>query len=248
MDYRRNTTNYARAGTQATTVDAGLRNYMLRIYNYMASGLALTGIVALLTVNTPALMNAFYQMQDGYLVGMKPLGWLVAFSPLVAVLIMSFGINRLSAQQAQLMFWGFATLMGLSMANLFLIYTGASIARVFFITAGMFGMMSLYGYTTKKDLSGWGSFLFMGLIGIIIASIVNIFLASSALHFAISVIGVLIFTGLTAYDTQRLKTMYYQLAGHGEALAKVSIMGALNLYLDFINLFIMLLRLMGDRR
>ncbi|MFW0776572.1 MAG: Bax inhibitor-1/YccA family protein [Rickettsiales bacterium] len=221
---------------------------MLRIYNYMASALALTGITALVAANSPAVVSALYTMGANGQVGMSGLGWLVAFAPLGMVLWLSFGINRMSMQTAQISFWAFSVLMGLSMTSIFLIYTGESIARTFFITAGTFGAMSLYGYTTKKDLSGWGSFLIMGLIGLIIASVVNIFMQSSALGFAISVIGVLIFTGLTAYDTQKLKNMYYQISGHGEALAKASIMGALNLYLDFINLFIMLLRFVGERR
>jgi FtsH-binding integral membrane protein len=164
------------------------------------------------------------------------------------IMTMSFGLNRMSVGTLQATYWGFAAVMGLSLSSVFLMYTGQSIARVFFITAGTFGSMSLYGYTTKRDLSGMGSFLMMGLIGLILASLVNIFLQSSALSFATSVIGVLIFVGLTAYDTQKLKTMYYQLAGTGEMMAKASIMGALNLYMDFINMFLYMLRFFGDRR
>ncbi len=237
-----------RAGTQAAQYDMGLRAFMLGIYNYMASALAVTGIVALGAAQSEAIMSIMYVMQDGVLVGMKPMGWLVALSPLAVAIGFGFGINRMSVQVAQGVFWGFAVLMGLSMASLFLVYTGTSIARVFFITAGMFGGMSLYGYTTKKDLTGIGSFLIMGLWGIIIASLVNIFLRSEGLHFAISIIGVVVFVGLTAYDTQKLKNMYYQVAGSTEMAAKASIMGALTLYLDFINLFIMLLRFFGERR
>lgn len=249
MEFRRNTTDYARTQTTAATMDAGLRAYMLRIYNYMASGLALTGIVALLASQSDAFISMLYNFSpEGYVTGISGFGILIAFSPLIAVLALSFGINRMSAATAQLCFWGFSVIMGLSMTSIFLVYTGESIARTFFVTAGTFGAMSIYGYTTKKDLTGIGSFLIMGLWGLILASIVNIFMQSSALGFAISAIGVVIFVGLTAYDTQRLKELYYQVAGHGEALAKVSIMGALNLYLDFINLFIMLLRFMGDRR
>ncbi len=240
---------------QSAVVDAGLRSYMLSVYNYMASGLALTGIIALMAVQSEALMSVFYQLQPNpvaggmpYIVGMKPMGWVVALSPLAVVLLLGFKIQSMSFQAAQMAFWGFSALMGLSMANLFLIYTGTSIARVFFITAITFGAMSLYGYTTKRDLTGFGSFLFMGLIGIIIASLVNIFLASTALHFVISVVGVLVFVGLTAYDTQRIKATYYAVSGSGETVAKTAIMGALNLYLDFINLFIMLLRFFGERR
>ncbi len=235
------------AATQATTYDAGLRTYMLRIYNLMASALALTGIVAFFTANSATMQQALYQMQ-GNQIGFSGLGYIVAFAPLGLVLWMSFGVNRLSSKALQGIFWAYAVVMGMSLSSLLLLYTGESIARAFFVTAGTFGGMSLYGYTTKRDLTGMGSFLMMGLIGLIIASIVNMFLASSGLSFAISVIGVLVFVGLTAYDTQKLKTMYYQLGGHAEAMAKASIMGALNLYMDFINIFIYLLRFIGDRR
>ncbi len=218
-------------------IDEGLRAYMLGVYNYMASGLALTGIVAFIVANTPFLMNAIFG---------TPLLWVVMLAPLGVVFFMSARIQSMSAGAAQATFWVFAVLMGMSLASIFIVYTGASIARVFFITASVFGAMSLYGYTTKHDLTGWGSFLFMGLIGIIIASIVNWFLASSALDFAISVIGVLVFVGLTAYDTQTIQSMYVE--SHGPAVAtKKAIMGALRLYLDFINLFLMLLRLFGNR-
>ncbi len=218
-------------------IDEGLRAYMLRVYNYMASGLALTGIVAFMVANTPFLMNAIFG---------TPLLWVVMLAPLGLVFFMSARIQSMSAGAAQATFWVFAVLMGMSLASIFIVYTGASIARVFFITASVFGAMSIYGYTTKRDLTGWGSFLFMGLIGIIIASIVNWFLASSALDFAISVIGVLVFVGLTAYDTQNIKSMY--VASDGTAVVtKKAIMGALRLYLDFINLFLMLLRLFGNR-
>jgi uncharacterized protein len=220
-------------------VDVGLREYMLRIYNYMASGLALTGIVAYVFAQ-----SGFYAQ-----VAATPLIWLLMLAPLGFVLAISFGINRMSASTAQLLFWAFAGVMGLSLASIFLVFTGASIARVFFITAGTFAAMSLYGYTTKRDLTQFGSFLMMGLIGIIIASIVNIFVASSALQFAISVIGVLVFTGLTAWDTQSIKQQYYELQyADGETAGKTAIMGALRLYLDFINLFMMLLQLLGVRR
>ena len=191
-------------------------------------------------------MSAFYTVQDGH-AGLSGLGWVVLFAPLGLVLWLSFGINRMSAT-AQAIYWAYAVLMGISMAPIFLVYTGSSIARTFFVTAGTFGGMSLYGYTTKRDLSGMGHFMFMGLIGLIIASVVNLFLHSSGLMFATSVIGVLIFVGLTAWDTQKLKAMYFQMGSSGEMLAKVSIMGALTLYLDFINMFMYLLRFMGDRR
>ncbi len=239
----------AYAPAQAAAVDQGLRSYMLNIYNYMAGGLALTGIFAVLVAQSEALLSLFYTVNEmGQLTGMTPLGWIAALAPLGFVLFMSFRIQHMSFQAAQLTFWAFAAVMGISLSNIFLMYTGASIARVFFITASLFGVMSLYGYATKRDLTGFGSFLIMGLFGIIIASLVNIFLQSSTLYFAVSVLGVLIFTGLTAYDTQRLKGMYYATAGMGEIAGKMAIMGALNLYMDFINLFLHLLRFMGDRR
>lgn len=229
------------------SIDASLREYMLRVYNYMASGLALTGLIAYFSANTPAILNMLYVAGDGGQLQPTWLAYLVMFSPLAFVLVLSFGINKMQASTAQAVFWAFAAVMGLSLANIFLVYTGASITRVFFITAGTFAGMSLYGYTTKRDLSGMGSFLMMGLIGIIIASIVNMFLASSALHFVISVVGVLIFVGLTAYDTQKIKSMFVEADG-AEVMTKKAIMGALTLYLDFINMFIMLLRLFGQRR
>jgi len=224
----------ARAG--AHEIDEGLRAYMLRVYNYMAGGLAITGIVAYF-----AASSGIYQQ-----IAATPLIYVVMFAPLIMVFVLSARINKMSLTGAQMAFWAFAALMGLSLSYIFLVYTQASLTRVFFITAASFGGLSLYGYTTKKDLSGWGSFLIMGLIGIIIASIVNIFLASSALHFAVSVIGVLVFAGLTAYDTQQIKEMYYE--GDGQAvMGRKAIMGALRLYLDFINLFLMLLSLFGNR-
>jgi FtsH-binding integral membrane protein len=218
-------------------IDVGLREYMLRVYNYMASGLALTGIVAYI-----AAASGFYAS-----IAHTPAIWLVILAPLGLVMLMSFGINQMRASTLQTVFWLYAGLMGLSMAMIFLVFTGASIARVFFITAGTFSAMSLYGYTTRADLSRFGSFLFMGLIGIILASLVNIFLASSAVQFAISVIGVIVFTGLTAWDTQQIKEMYY-VGDDGEIAGKKAIMGALRLYLDFINLFMMLMQLLGTRR
>ena len=219
-------------------IDVGLREYMLRIYNYMASGLALTGIVAYAFAQylfaNPALAHS-------------PVMFLIMLAPLGLVMWLSFGLNRMQASTAQLLFWLYAGVMGLSLASVFLVFTGVSIARVFFITAGTFGAMSLYGYTTRRDLSQFGSFLFMGLIGIIIAGLVNIFIGSSALQFAISVIGVIVFTGLTAWDTQQIKEMYYE-GDDYEMGSKKAIMGALRLYLDFINLFMMLMQLLGTRR
>ena len=245
----------ARAGT-AAAIDEGLRSYMLKVYNYMGIGLVVTGLVAWFASNAAvttdpaqaagALANGQLVTQWGALLYTSPLMWVVALSPLAIVLVLSFGINKLSVSAAQAIFWGFSALMGLSLSSIFLVYTDASIAKVFFITAATFGSMSLYGYTTKRDLTSIGNFLIMGLIGLIIASIVNIFMQSSMLEFAISVIGVLIFVGLTAYDTQKIKESYSASFG-AEVLAKGAIMGALNLYLDFINLFMMLLRLFGNR-
>ncbi len=230
----------AQAGS-AAMIDEGLRSYMLKVYNYMSLGLGITGVVAFFffryTTSNEAVFALVYQ---------SPLMWVIALSPLAFVLVLSFGINKMSAATAQLTFWAFATVMGLSLSSIFITYTGTSIARVFFITAATFGAMSLYGYTTKRDLTNWGSFLFMGLIGIIIASVVNIFMASSALAFGISVIGVLVFVGLTAYDTQKIKEEYLE-SDSSEIMGKKAIMGALRLYLDFINLFLMLLRLFGNR-
>ena len=227
-----------RTQAEAARIDVGLRQHMLRVYNYMASGVALTGIVAYVTANTPALFNAIFG---------TPLAWVVILAPLAFVLVLSFGIHKLSLFATQALFWTFAAAMGLSLSTIFVMYTGESIARVFFITAASFGALSLYGYTTQRGLSAWRSFLFMGLIGIIIAMVVNIFLQSSALQFAISVIGVLVFAGLTAYDTQRIKSMYYE-GDAAETAGKKAVMGALALYLDFINLMIMLLHLFGSRR
>jgi uncharacterized protein len=227
-----------RAEAEAAQIDVGLRQHMLQVYNYMASGVALTGIVAYAASHTPALMQAIFG---------TPLQWVVMLAPLAFVMVLSFGINRLSLFTSQLLFWLFAGVMGLSLSSIFLIYTGESIARVFFITAASFSALSLYGYTTKRDLGPMRSFLVMGLIGIIIASVVNMFMQSSAMQFVISVVGVLVFAGLTAYDTQRIKLMYMESDSH-ETTGKKAIMGALTLYLDFINLMIMLLHLFGNRR
>ena len=218
-------------------IDAGLRAHMQRVYGYMAGGLVLTGIVAY-----AAAASGFYQtIADTGLI------WIVMLAPLGFVLALSFGVQRMSAETAMVLFWIYAAVMGLSLGSIFLVFTGTSIARVFFITAATYGVMSLYGYTTKSDLSGFGSFLLMGLIGLIIASIVNIFVGSSALQFAISIIGVIVFVGLTAYDTQRIKQMYLE-SDTAEIAGKKAVLGALALYLDFINLFMMLLQLFGQRR
>ncbi len=236
-----------RPAAQAGLYDAGLRTYMLRVYNYMLIGLGLTGATAWVTANT-SLRDLFFQfVPQANAYGLTMLGMIAIFAPLALVLLLSFRINRMSLGAAQASFWGYAALMGISIASILLNFTGESVARVFFITAGTFGAMSLYGYTTKRDLSAWGSFLFMGLIGIIIASVVNMFIASSMMMFVISVIGVLIFTGLTAYDTQSIKESY-SANMDGTAAGRGAVIGALRLYLDFINLFIMLMQLFGNRR
>jgi len=242
-----------RATTRADSgaIDQGLRSYMLKVYNYMATGILVTGFVALLLFKFSVTTN-----EVGTINGLTPLGnaiyhsalmWVIALAPLGIVMWMSFGLAKMSASKAQTLFWVFAALMGASLSSIFMVYVETSIARVFFITAGTFAAMSLYGYTTKSDLTKLGSFLMMGLIGIVIASIVNIFLKSSQLDFIVSILGVIIFVGLTAYDTQKIKDMYFD-GGDSEVMAKKSIMGALTLYLDFINLFVMLLRIFGDRR
>lgn len=235
-------TGAAPAGTRDVARDAGLRSYMLRVYNYMASGVLLTGIVALLFARGGAESPAFQIFSQGGL-----LSWVIILAPLAFVLVMSFGMNRLSTGTLHALFWAFSVAMGLSLSTVFLTYTGTSIAQTFFATAAAFASLSLWGYTTKKDLSGWGTFLFMGLIGLIVAMVINMFLQSSTMNLVVSAIGVLIFAGLTAYDTQRIKSVYFQVAGHGEMLAKATIMGALNLYLDFINMFLFLLQFMGGR-
>ena len=236
---------------EAGVIDQGLRAYMLRVYNYMASGVAITGIVAYAVYAMSVVTGA-----DGAITGLTPFGnfmfasafkWVVIFAPLAMVFYLSMRIGSMSLTAAQISFWVFSALMGASISSIFLVYAGESIARMFFITAAAFGALSLWGYTTSKDLSGWGSFLFMGLIGIIIAMLVNLFVGSTALQFAISVIGVLVFAGLTAYDTQSIKEMYYA-GDDGTVAGRKAVMGALRLYLDFINLFMMLLSLFGDRR
>ena len=219
------------------SLDAGLRSYMLGVYNYMAAGVAITGLMAYVVSTQPALMQTLFGSGLSFVVMLAPLGF---------VLALSFGINKMSAATAQIVFWAFAAVMGVSLSTIFITYTDSSIARVFFISAGAFAGLSLFGYTTKKDLTGMGSFLMMGLIGIILASIVNMFLESSAMQFMISVIGVLVFAGLTAYDTQRIKSSFYE-GDSGETASKKSLMGALSLYLNFINMFLMLLHLFGNR-
>jgi len=239
FDPRTTTSGYDPAvsvGVPRAARDAGLRSYMLKVYNYMTSGVLLTGIVALL----------FYNSGLAAQVMQTPLQWVIILAPLGFVFAMSFGLNRMSTGTLQLMFWAFATAMGLSMSSIFLVFTGVSIAQTFFAVAAAFAGLSLWGYTTKKDLSGWGTFLIMGVVGLLVAMLINLFLQSSAMMLAISAIGVLLFAGLTAYDTQRIKSMYAYVAGT-DMMGKVVIMGALSLYLDFINMFTFLLNFMGSR-
>ncbi len=265
---RNYTSPFGRAAgrADAATVDAGLRSYMLKIYNYMSIGLAITGLAALgvymfavtgdagaaaksASGAAIAMKSGQYLTPFGVTMFVSPLKWVFMLAPLVMVFAISFGINRLRPATAQMLFWAFAALMGISLSSIFLVYTHTSIVRVFFITAASFGALSLYGYTTKRDMTGMGSFLMMGLFGLIIASVVNIFVASSMLQFIVSVVGVLIFAGLTAWDTQRLKNDYiYGYASQGGDVAeKAAITGALSLYLNFINLFTLLLQLLGQR-
>ena len=250
-DFNRNPAVRGFGTASAATIDAGLRAYMIRVYNYMAIGVALTGVVAWFTFNAAVVQGA-----GGNITGLTafgqtlfggPMMWVVMLAPLALVFFLSFRIQNLQAGTARLLFFVYAGLVGLSLATIFMVYTHTSVTRVFFISAASFGALSLYGYTTQRSLSAMGSFLIMGLFGLIIASLVNIFLQSSGMSFVISAVGVLIFAGLTAYDTQNIKEMY---DGSDDANTggRKAVMGALTLYLDFINLFMMLLRLLGDRR
>ena len=232
-------TSFASSASRTSTFDSALRDYMVKVYQYMSIALGISGLVAFVVSSSPALMQAIFG---------TPLSFLVMLAPLGFVIFFGIKLNSISAEKAKSYLWIYSGLMGLSLASIFAIYTGTSITRVFLITASTFGAMSLYGYSTKKDLTNFGSFLIMGLIGIMIASLVNIFLKSSAFDFAISLIGVFLFIGLTAYDTQRIKQTYYHFSGNSEMVAKMAVVGALNLYMDFINLFLMLLRFFGDRR
>ncbi len=242
-DFRNTPNRMAQTGANTgSMIDEGLRTYMLKVYNLMALGVGITGLAAY-AFSAFALTNeAFYNA-----VYTSPLKWVVMLAPLGMVFYLSFRINSMSVSAAQTAFWVYAGLMGLSLSSIFLVYTGASITQTFFVTAAAFGALSLYGYTTKRSLSAMGSFMIMGLFGLIIASIVNIFLQSSSLDFAISAIGVLIFAGLTAWDTQKIKEMYFE-ADDDVTAGRKAVMGALTLYLDFINLFMFLLRFLGDRR
>ena len=228
------------AGARSAAIDEGLRAHMSKVYGLMSAGMAITGIVAYLVGTNDALLQAIFA---------TPLKWVVMFAPLVVVFAFSAMINRMSVATAQAVFYGFAALMGLSISYIFAIYTGISIATTFATTAVAFGALSLYGYTTKKDLSGFGTFLMMGVIGLLVASVINIFLQSDAISFAVSALGVLIFAGLTAYDTQNIKNTYIQMASQGNSdwMGKSAIMGALNLYMDFLNMFMFLLHFMGNR-
>lgn len=232
-------TSFASSASRTSTFDSALRDYMVKVYQYMSIALAISGLVAFMVASSPALMQAIFG---------TPLAFVVMLAPLGFVIFFGIKLKSISAEKAKSFLWIYSALMGLSMATIFAVYTATSITRVFLITASTFGAMSIYGYTTKKDLTSFGSFLIMGLIGIMIASIINIFLKSSGLDFAISLLGVFIFIGLTAYDTQRIKQTYYHFAGNNEMVSKMAVMGALNLYMDFINLFIMLLRFFGERK
>ncbi len=236
FDPRQPAVNTATVGVPRATRDVGLRSYMLSVYNYMTSGILLTGIVAMLFASSGFAAQVMA----------TPLRWLIILAPLGFVMVMSFGMHRLSTGTLQALFWSFAVAMGLSMSTIFLVYTGMSIAQTFFAVAAGFAGLSLWGYTTKKDLSGWGTFLIMGVVGLIVAMVINLFLQSPAMMMAISAIGVLLFAGLTAYDTQKIKSMYEHVRGT-DMMGKVVIMGALNLYLDFINMFTFLLSFMGNR-
>jgi FtsH-binding integral membrane protein len=234
----------ATIGREGAVYDAGLRSYMLSVYNYMASGVLLTGIVAMLMVSSGAVM-ALINPVTGRPSG---LGWIVAFAPLALVMLMSFGINRISSTTAKALFWAYAGLVGASLSTILLVYTATSVAQTFFAAAAGFASLSLWGYTTKRDLDGWASFLLIGLVGLIVAMAINAFWPSGPLGMTISLVGVLIFAGLTAYDTQKIKSMYFVVGSTGEVAQKVAVMGALALYLDFINMFLFLLRFMGNRR
>jgi uncharacterized protein len=238
-----------RAGTisDQAAYDAGLRQHMLRVYNYMASGLVLSGIVAYGLFASPALASLFFEVEAGGVVGLNTLGWIAIFAPLGLLMLTSFRAAQMSVGAVQAVYWAVTALMGVSLSLLLFRYTGASVARTFLVTAAAFGALSLYGYTTKRDLSAFGKFLFMGLIGLILASLVNMFWPSGTVSFVISVAGVLIFSGLIAYDTQRIKTQYSEAWGT-EMAEKIAIFGALSLYISFVNLFQFLMMFMGQRR
>lgn len=232
-----------RSGETSGTIDAGLRSYMLSVYNYMVSGVLLSGIIAFLVAGNDMARSVFFAPTGTPTV----IGWIAVFAPLALVLVFSFGLNRLSTGVARAIFWAYAALMGVSLSTILLAYTGASIAQTFFVSASAFAGLSLWGYLTKRDLSAFGTFLIMGVFGLLIAMLVNMFLRSSTMDLIVSAIGVLLFAGLTAYDTQRIKNLYFEV-GSSDFRGKVEVVGALTLYLDFINLFLFLLRFMGARR
>lgn len=235
----------APAGRTDADIDQGLRSYMLRVYNYMAIALALTGIAALGTFNLAVQDGQLTQL--GVAIYASPLKWVVMLAPLAMVFFLSFRINSMSVSAAQISFWLYSALVGISLSTIFLVYTATSITQTFFITAAAFGALSLYGYTTKRDLTAMGAFMIMGVFGLIIASLANLFFQSSAMQFAISVIGVLVFAGLTAFDTQKIKNMYDHVAHDETMMGRTAIMGALSLYLDFLNMFMFLLQFLGNR-
>ena len=235
----------APAGRTDADIDQGLRSYMLRVYNYMAIALALTGIAALGTFNLAVQDGQLTQL--GVAIYASPLKWVVMLAPLAMVFFLSFRINSMSVGAAQISFWLYSALVGISLSTIFLVYTATSITQTFFITAAAFGALSLYGYTTKRDLTAMGAFMIMGVFGLIIASLANLFFQSSAMQFAISVIGVLVFAGLTAFDTQKIKNMYDHVAHDETMMGRTAIMGALSLYLDFLNMFMFLLQFLGNR-
>ena len=244
--WNRGTAEVQSQSTVAT--DAGLRSYMLKVYNLMTSGVLLTGIIAYFAGNSQAFLSLVISQNAATgAVGLSPLGWIIAFAPVAMVFLIGFKARHMSASSVKALFFGYAALMGLSLFSIFLIYTGASILKVFFVTAGTFGLLSMYGYTTKKDLTSWGTFLMVGMWAMFLVTLANVFLfKSSGLDMVLPYIGVLLALGLTAYDTQKVKEIYYTTSGEGQA--KASTLGALSLYFDFIYLFINLLRIMGDRR
>jgi uncharacterized protein len=237
------------AAGQAGAIDQGLRSYMLKVYNYMASGILLTAIIAYFAGTSEAFIGTMLTQGADGMVSMSPIGWIITFAPLAMVFFMMFKLNSMSTQTLQITFWAYAALMGLSLFSIFMIYTQTSILKVLFTTAGTFGLLSIYGYTTKRDLTGMGTFLMVGMWSILVVSLINVFLLkSSMLDLGLSCLGVLIALGFTAYDTQKIKEVYYQASSSADGLARASVLGSLKLYMDFLYLFVNLLRLMGDRR
>lgn len=235
--------------SQSTSIDAGLRSYMLKVYNYMASGVLLTAVIAYFAGTSEAFLQMVLKFEGGQAIGVAPLGYIVMFAPLAMVFFMMFKLRSMSTETLMITFWAYAALMGLSLFSIFLIYTQTSIIKVLFVTAGTFGLLSMFGYATKRDLTSWGTFLMVGMWAMLIVSLVNVFLLkSSGLSLAMSYIGVLLALGMTAYDTQKIKEVYYQVGNSADAIKRASIMGALNLYMDFIYLFVNLMRIMGERR